>query len=47
MAQTRDYAQSEFDHFILTYEDKFPKGVRRLAKGREELLPFYDYSAAH
>ena len=27
--------------------DEFPKAMRYLAKGREELLAFYDFPTAH
>ena len=47
MVATRDQAQCELDRFIRTYEDKYPKAVCCLVKGREELLTFYDFPAAH
>ena len=47
MVAARDQAQCELGCFIRTYEDKYPKAVCYLVKGREELLTFYDFPAAH
>lgn len=46
-ADTRDNAQSAFDLFIASYEDKYPKATLCLQKDREELLAFYDFPAKH
>jgi len=45
MADTRKNAESAFDLFIETFEDKYPKATRCLEKDREELLAFYDFSS--
>jgi len=47
MAPKREEAEAAFDHFIATYDDKYPKAVECLTKDREELLVFYDFPAAH
>lgn len=47
MAPTREDAQRAFDHFITTYEPKYPKAVHCLTKDREALLAFYDFPAEH
>jgi transposase-like protein len=47
MAETREDAHRAFDEFIATYELKHPKAAACLAKGREELLAFYDFPAEH
>ena len=47
MAATRNQAQCELGSFIRTYEDKYPKAVCCLVKGREELLTSYNFPAAH
>ena len=44
---TRNQMQYEFDRFIRTYGDKYPKAVRCLVRDREKLLVFYDLQAAH
>jgi len=47
MASTRKDAEAAFDHFIATFEAKYPKATRCLAKDRTELLAFYGYPAEH
>jgi transposase-like protein len=47
MASTREDAEIAFDHFIATYEAKYPKATDCLSKDRKELLTFYDFPAAH
>ena len=47
MAETRADANSAFDEFIQTYQDKYPKAVECLEKDRETLLTFYDFPATH
>ena len=46
-AEIKDQADKAFDRFIVTYEAKYPKATGCLAKDRDELLPFYDFPAAH
>lgn len=47
MAATRDDAEQAFDHFIETYQAKYPKAVACLQKDRDQLLTFYDFPAEH
>lgn len=47
MAETKEDAGAAFDHFIKTYEDKYPKATNCLARDREELLEFYNWPAQH
>lgn len=47
MAETKEMAQKAFDHFIQSYEAKYPKAAECLAKDREVLLTFYDFPAEH
>jgi transposase-like protein len=47
MAPTRDEAEKAFDHFVDTYEAKYPKAAECLKKDRDELLTFYDFPAQH
>ncbi len=47
MAAKRSEALRAFDLFIETYQAKFPKAPRCLAKDRDELLAFYDFPAEH
>lgn len=47
MAETRENAEKAFDHFIESYEAKYPKATDCLSKDREILLAFYDFPAEH
>lgn len=47
MAPTREAAYEAFDHFVATYEAKYPAAVACLKKDREVLLTFYDFPAEH
>ena len=47
MAPTRKDAESAFDHFVETYEAKYPKAAECLKKDRDALLTFYDFPAEH
>lgn len=44
-AESRAKAHAAFDSFLATYELKYPRAVKCLAKDREELLAFYDFPA--
>lgn len=46
-APTREEAEQAFDHFIDTYEAKYPKATHCLVKDRESLMSFYDFPAVH
>ena len=47
MAEDRASAEKAFDHFVQTYQAKYPKAVACLEKDREALLAFYDFPAEH
>ncbi len=47
MAETKADAEKAFDHFIESYEAKYPKASECLAKDRDALLTFYDFPAEH
>lgn len=47
MAETKAEAEKAFDHFIESYESKYPKATECLAKDRDVLLTFYDFPAEH
>lgn len=47
MAESRATAEEAFDHFLTTYEAKYPKASECLAKDRGPLLTFYDFPAEH
>uniref|UniRef100_A0A1S7LH71 Mutator family transposase n=1 Tax=Magnetococcus massalia (strain MO-1) TaxID=451514 RepID=A0A1S7LH71_MAGMO len=47
MAATREDAHKAFDHFISTYQSKYPKTSECLEKDRDALLAFYDFPAEH
>lgn len=47
MAETKSEAEKAFDHFIESYESKYPKATECLAKDRDALLTFYDFPAEH
>ena len=47
MAPSRAAAEQAFDHFLLSYEAKYPRATECLAKDRDVLLTFYDFPAQH
>ena len=47
MAEDRTSAHKAFDHFVQTYQAKYPKAVACLEKDREALLAFYDFLAEY
>jgi putative transposase len=47
MAPSKEAALSAYDHFVSTYEAKYPKAVECLKKDRQDLFTFYDYPATH
>ncbi len=47
MAETKAEAEKAFDLFIETFEAKYPKATKCLAKDRDVLLTFYDFPAEH
>jgi len=46
-AETRDDAETAFDHFLEKYDAKYPGASERLRKDRDVLLAFYDFPAEH
>jgi transposase-like protein len=47
MAESRVAAEQAVDHFLLSYEAKYPKASECLRKDRDVLLTFYDFPAEH
>jgi transposase-like protein len=47
MAETQAQANQAFDHFVKTFQAKYPAAVACLVKDREVLLTFYDFPAEH
>jgi putative transposase len=47
MAETKAEAEKAFDHFVESFEAKYPKATECLSKDREVLLTFYDFPAEH
>ncbi len=46
-AEDRASAEKAFDHFIRTYQAKYPKAAECLRKDRDALLAFFDFPAEH
>jgi len=47
MAATKESALKAYEHFIQTFEPKYPKAVECLRKDKEDLFTFYDFPATH
>ena len=47
MSATKESALKAYDHFIESFEPKYPKAVECLRKDKEDLFTFYDYPATH
>lgn len=47
LADTKQHAQDAYQHFIDTYELKYPKATECLSKDYDDLFRFYDYPAEH
>lgn len=47
LAATKQDAETAFDSFVATYQDKYPKAADCLSKDRATLLSFYDFPARH
>jgi len=47
MAPSKEAAINAYDHFIESYEAKYPKAVECLTKDKEDLFTFYDFPATH
>ena len=46
-APTKEKALAAYDHFVNSWEEKYPKAVECLRQDKEELFAFYDFPAAH
>jgi transposase-like protein len=47
MAETKASALKAFDHFVESFESKYPKAVECLTKDKEDLFTFYDFPGIH
>lgn len=47
MVPTRAQVVVAFDDFLKTYRAEYPKAVEKLARDRDALLAFYDFSGEH
>ena len=47
VAATKEDALKAYDHFIQSFEPKYPKAVECLKKDKEDLFTFYDFPATH
>ena len=46
-APTKEKALGAYEHFLSSWEEKYPKAVDCLRQDKEELFAFYDFPAAH
>ena len=46
-APTKAKALAAYEHFVTSWEEKYPKAVECLRQDKEELFTFYDFPAAH
>jgi putative transposase len=46
-APTKEKALAAYEHFLSSWEQKYPKAVECLREDKEELFAFYDFPAAH
>ena len=47
MAETKENTLKAYDHFIKTFDAKYPKAVKILTKDKDDLFNFYDFPAEH
>jgi putative transposase len=47
MAKTQADALKAYDHFVESFEAKYPKAVECLVKDKEDLFTFYDFPGIH
>ena len=47
MAETKENALKAYDHFVKTFEAKYPKAVKVLIKDKDSLFNFYDFPSEH
>jgi transposase-like protein len=46
-APTKEKALGAYEHFLSSWEEKYPKAVECLRQDKEELFAYYDFPAAH
>jgi putative transposase len=46
-APTKEKALAAYEHFLSSWEEKYPKAAECLRQDKEELFAFYDFPAAH
>ncbi len=46
-APTKEKALAAYEHFVDSWEEKYPKAVDCLRQDKEQLFTFYDFPAAH
>jgi len=46
-APTKEKALSAYEHFVASWQAKYPKAVECLRKDKDELFSFYDFPASH
>ena len=46
-APTKEKALAAYEHFVNSWQEKYPKAVDCLREDKEELFAFYDFPAAH
>jgi len=47
MAETEEYALKAYDHFVSSYQDKYPKATGCLTKDKDDLFTFYSFPGIH
>ncbi len=47
MAENKESALKAYDHFVKTFEAKYPKAVKTLIKDKDNMFNFYDFPAEH
>jgi transposase-like protein len=47
MAETKEAALKAYDHFIESFQAKYPKAIACLQKDKEDLFTFYNFPAMH
>jgi len=47
MAETEENALKAYDHFVASFEDKYPKAVDCLTKDKDDLFTFYSFPGVH
>jgi len=47
MAETEENALKAYDHFVSSYQDKYPKATGCLTKDKDDLFTFYSFPGIH